>query len=98
MGIYQDGKGNIQVNPFTIHFTGSKGYYAGTLTRRFLDYTEGWNWARRIEWEWKGSDSNNTGSIDVDFQYVPCDAEIDLESSWEDLNEVPELPMPIFTN
>lgn len=80
-----DGNGNIRIHTFSV-----KCFLHGDLESEtkyaFSDYTDGWNWARRIEDAIEssdpdfGTDDAYTIDIDVDSDWMSFDA-------WEDLKE-----------
>lgn len=78
-----DVNGNIQVYTFTIT-TIDMYPDCDRIIHRCTDYTEGWEWARKIQkdfWEC----GNIRANIDVDWEYIPVD---EWENSKEEGYEV----------
>jgi hypothetical protein len=73
-----DGNGNVKVFTFTVRcFQKDDEWPSMRSDKRFVDYTDGWNWARQYEQEVYDNDPDTETEdafvckIDYDYEWIP---------------------------
>ena len=87
-----DGNGNTKVFTFTVRcFQNDDEWTSMRCDKRFVDYTDGWNWARQHEQEVydndpdAGTEDAFVCKIDYDYEWIP-DGQVE-EYLQEELND-----------
>lgn len=62
--VNRDGK--VKVFTFTVHFSDTYPFTDERISEKFVDYTEGWNWARKVGESWVSLDSRNYYEVLLD--------------------------------
>lgn len=74
-----DGQGNIKVFTFFVLYD-----LGEESKRRFVDYADGWNWARGIVGEYETQSDDHSARIHWDYDWI---AESDVEDYISEINE-----------
>jgi hypothetical protein len=61
--------GDVKVFTFTVHFLDTYPSTDERISEKFVDYTEGWNWARQIGEYWASLDSANYYEVLWDYTW-----------------------------
>ena len=87
-----DENGNVKVFTFTVRcFQNDDEWTSMRSDKRFVDYTDGWNWARQYEQEVHNIDADISNEhpfeckIDYDYEWIP-DGQVE-EYLQEELND-----------
>lgn len=75
-----DGNGNILVHTFTVTQHIGDDPVSESISARFVDYAQGWDWARQVEREVHENDPE----LGTDNEWI---VDIDYESEWLPENE-----------
>ena len=67
--VNRDGK--VKVFTFTVHFSDTYPFTDERISEKFVDYTEGWNWARKVGESWVSLDTHNYYNVLYDYTWKP---------------------------